>query len=163
MTIEDINALDRDAFVDKLGWIFEHSPWVAERAWGRRPFVSIDALHAAMMAEVDSATQEEQLALLQAHPDLGQRAKLSAASAQEQAGAGLDVLRPGDQERLRSMNASYRQKFGYPFLYAVKGHGGEDILVALVVRMENDPEEEFHIAVFEVARIARFRLEEVIA
>jgi OHCU decarboxylase len=162
MTLDDLNALDRDAFVDKLGWVFEHSPWVAERAWDRRPFASLDALHAAMTAEVEHATHEEQLALLCAHPDLGARAKLSAASAGEQAGAGLDQLSRKNYSRLQSMNAAYRQKFGFPFLYAVKGSNADSILIGLVIRIENDPEEEFPIALFEVFRIARFRLEGVI-
>jgi OHCU decarboxylase len=163
MTLDQLNALDRDAFVDKLGWIFEHSPWVAERAWARRPFTSLDALHAAMVAEVEHATHEEQLALLCAHPDLGARAKLSAASAGEQAGVGLNRLSKRDYDTLQSMNAAYRQKFGYPFLYAVKGSNADSILIGLVARIENDPEEEFPIALFEVFRIARFRLEAIIS
>ena len=162
MTLDQLNALDREAFVDQLGWIFEQSPWVAERAWTRRPFASLDALHSAMVDEVERAAHQEQLALLCAHPDLGARAKLSAASAGEQAGAGLNQLSPGDYGTLQSMNVAYRQKFGFPFLYAVKGNTWQDISVALVVRMENDPEEEFPIALFEVFRIARFRLEDVI-
>jgi len=162
MTLDHLNALDRASFVNQLGWIFEHSSWVAERSWERRPFASLDALHAAMVEEVEHATHEEQLALLCAHPDLGARAKLSAASAGEQAGAGLNQLNRKDYDTLQSMNSAYRQKFGFPFLYAVKGNTWEDISVALVVRMENDPEEEFPIALFEVFRIARFRLEGII-
>ena len=162
MTLDHLNALDRASFVNQLGWIFEHSSWVAERSWERRPFASLDALHAAMVEEVEHATHEEQLALLCAHPDLGARAKLSAASAGEQAGAGLNQLNRKDYGTLQSMNSAYRQKFGFPFLYAVKGNTWEDISVALVVRMENDPEEEFPIALFEVFRIARFRLEGII-
>ncbi len=162
MTIDEINALDQAGFVEKLGWIFERSPWVAERAWERRPFRSLDALHAAMVAEVERATYEEQLEFLRAHPDLGERAALTAASAAEQAAAGLDQLSPADFASLQSMNASYRQKFGFPFLYAVKGSNWQDILLGLVIRMEDDPEEEFHTALFEAARIARFRLEAII-
>ena len=161
MTLDDLNALPRGAFVDKLGWIFENSPWVAERAWDRRPFASLDALHSAMVSEVERATRDEQLALLRAHPDLRARAKLSAASQQEQ--GGLGTLSEGELRSLRSANHAYREKFDFPFLYAVKGSNWHDILLALVVRMDNDPEEEFHIALFEVFRIARFRLEAVIA
>src|SRR5262249_48264368 len=161
-TLDDVNKLSHAEFVNKLGWIFEHSPWVAERAWRHRPFASIDALHAAMVAEVERAAYADQLTLLCAHPDLGSRAKLSAASAGEQAGVGLNQLSTSDSDTLQSMNFAYRQKFGFPFLYAVKGSTSDDILLSLVVRMEHDPEEEFHIALFEVARIARFRLDGII-
>src|ERR1043166_9066681 len=89
MNIDEINMLSRTAFVDALGWVFEHSPWVAERAWKHRPFPSLAALHATMTREVEAASREEQLALLRAHPDLGARRKMSAASSNEQAGAGL--------------------------------------------------------------------------
>ena len=77
MTIADLNARDLDGFVDALGWVFEHSPWVAERAWVRAPFGSLDELHAAMVAAVAAASLDEQLALLRAHPDLGSRARMS--------------------------------------------------------------------------------------
>ena len=80
MTIEAINSLTLPAFVEALGWVFEHSPWVAERAWELRPFATVEALHAALRDEVERATREEQLALLRAHPDLGTRARVSAAS-----------------------------------------------------------------------------------
>src|SRR5439155_23726081 len=107
ITPNDLNALPRALFVERLGWIFKHSPWVTERAWDQRPFASLDALHAAMSAEVEGATRDEQLALLRAHPDLGARAKLSAASEQEQAGAGLDRLSPDQLARLMQLNAAY--------------------------------------------------------
>ncbi len=107
--------------METLGWVFEDSPWVAERAWAQRPFASREELHAAMTAEVECATHDEQLALLRAHPDLGARASMSAASAGEQAGAGLDRLTPEEFETLQQFNAAYREKFGFPFLYAVKG------------------------------------------
>ena len=80
MTLADLNTMDRAGFVDTLGRIFEHSPWVAERAWRHRPFATVAALHAAMVSEVETARPEEQLALLRAHPDLGTRAHISAAS-----------------------------------------------------------------------------------
>ena len=93
MTIGELNACDRAGFVDALGWIFEDSPWVADRAWDRRPFSGIEQLHAAMIGVVNEAPRHEQLALLRAHPDLGARARMSEASAGEQAKArarGLD-------------------------------------------------------------------------
>jgi 2-oxo-4-hydroxy-4-carboxy-5-ureidoimidazoline decarboxylase len=84
VTIDQLNSLPRSEFVETLGWVFEHSPWVAERAWQHRPFVSIAALHAAMVAEVERAPREEQLRLLGAHPDLGTRMQISTASVGEQ-------------------------------------------------------------------------------
>ena len=100
-----LDALDNEPFVAAVGWVFEHSPWVAERAWPRRPFASVDALHAAMAGIVARATREEQLALLRAHPDLGARARMSDASTGEQAGAGLDRLTAA---RVRAAAAAQR-------------------------------------------------------
>src|SRR6186997_1110103 len=88
MTLDDLNAGDRDGFVAALATIFEGSPWAAERAWRHRPFASLEALHQAMMTEVSTSSRDEQLGLLGAHPDLGTRARLTAASADEQSGAG---------------------------------------------------------------------------
>src|SRR5262245_50969744 len=113
MTLAEANTITRDRFVTSLGWVFEHSPWVAERAWNRRPFRSLEHLHEAMMAEVLAARADEQLALLRAHPDLGARARMSDASTGEQAGAGLDSLGRGDFDRLRTLTASYRERFGF--------------------------------------------------
>jgi len=159
VNIAAIDSLTRERFVETLGFVFEDSPWVAERAWARRPFSSVKELHTAMTAEVECATHDEQLALLRAHPDLGARARLSEASADEQAGAGLDQMTPEEFETLRQFNETYRCKFGFPFLYAVKGASMHDILVALAVRLDSPPEEEFRQALWEVYRIAWFRLE----
>jgi 2-oxo-4-hydroxy-4-carboxy-5-ureidoimidazoline decarboxylase len=136
---------------------------VAERAWHGKPFESVEALHAAMKSEVEQASREEQLALLRAHPDLGANAKMSRASVEEQAGAGLDRLTPDEYAEVRRLNAEYRHKFGFPFLYAVKGSTTHDILKALAQRLEGAPDEEFRVALEQVYRIARFRLEETFA
>jgi OHCU decarboxylase len=158
----ELNGLDQAGFVHAVGWIFEHSPWVAERAYDARPFASLDALHAAMTAEVERGTFAERLALLKAHPDLGARARLSTASAQEQAGAGLDSLTPGEFEQLQRLNTAYRNRFGFPFLLAVKGSTKHDVLRGLQARMEASAEDEFREALRQVYRIARFRLEDLI-
>jgi OHCU decarboxylase len=159
MNIADLNHLSQTEFVDKVGWAFENSSWVAERAWAHGPFASIDALHAAMVAEVEHATPEEQLALLCAHPDLGARAKMSGASAGEQSGAGLDHLASEEYAELMRLNADYRDEFGFPFLFAVKGSTKDDILKSLRERVAGSREEEFRTALEQVFRIARFRLE----
>jgi len=139
--------------------VFEHSPWVAEGAWNQRPFLSVDALHAAMVDVMSAAPQAAQLALLQAHPDLGARARMSEASAGEQAGAGLDRLSPDEFAQLHELNAAYRQKFGFPFLFAVKGSTKHDILAALQRRLRSSEQDEFAEALRQVYRIARFRLD----
>ena len=162
MTLTQINAHDRREFVEALGWIFEASPWVAERAWEMRPFAALDALYAAMVSVVSSATKDEQLTLLRAHPDLGARAAMSDASTREQEGAGLDTLTAAEMARLQALNGAYRARFGFPFLYAVRGSTKDDILDALERRLASTPEAEHEEALQQVFRIARFRLEETI-
>jgi len=160
--IADVNAMDLPAFVAALGWVFEHSPWVAERAWQKRPFLDAVALHAAMVRQVAGATKAEQLALLRAHPDLGTRARISGASSEEQAGAGLDRLTAEEFAQLQQLNEAYRQKFGFPFLYAVKGSSKYDILMALEQRLDSPVEAEFEEALRQVYRIAEFRLSDMV-
>jgi len=162
MTVGDLNVFDREEFVAALGWIFEDSPWVADRTWTARPFANLDDLHTAMIGQLMRANREEQLALLCAHPDLGTRARISPASTDEQAGAGLDQLNHQEFEFLQEMNSAYRKKFGFPFLYAVKGSTKHDILRALQLRLGASPEEEFDEALRQVQRIARFRLLETV-
>jgi 2-oxo-4-hydroxy-4-carboxy-5-ureidoimidazoline decarboxylase len=162
MTIGELNALDRADFAAALGWIFEDSPWVAERAWSARPFTSVESLHSAMIDRLAHGTAEEQLALLRAHPDLGTRARVSPASADEQAGAGLDQLTPREFEFLQELNSAYRNKFGIPFLFAVKGSTKHDIFRALEQRLTASPQVELEEALSQVRRIARFRLEETV-
>jgi 2-oxo-4-hydroxy-4-carboxy-5-ureidoimidazoline decarboxylase len=161
MTIAELNAYGWMAFVTALGWIFEDAPWVAERAWDRRPFGSLDDLHAAMVQVVGQATEAEQLALLRAHPDLGTRARVGAASAGEQRGAGLDRLTQDEFVRLQRLNDEYRSRFGFPFLFAVKGSTKDEVLAALEARGRAPRDAEFAEALRQVYKIARFRLEEV--
>lgn len=183
MTLAELNAKDRRAFVEAVGWTFEHSPWVAERAWEERPFSSLDALHDTMTGIVAAATYDEQIALLRAHPDLGtvrlkpdptgdasdvgrvrlQADRLSDASQREQTGAGLDTLTRDELDRLASLNAAYREKFGIPFLYAVRGSTTHDVLNALERRLPSTRDIEHEEALRQVYRIARFRLEDVIS
>jgi OHCU decarboxylase len=163
MTIEELDSLTRDEFRAAVGWVFEHSPWVAERAWERRPFGSLDALHTAMTEAVEQSARPEKLALLGAHPDLGTRARMSAASVGEQAGAGLDRLTPEEFARFQRLNSAYREKFGFPFLFAVKGRTKHDILKALERRSAGETEAEFRMALEQVYRIARGRLEGIMS
>lgn len=160
MTLPQLNALDRQEFVNALDWIFEDSPWVAERAWDRRPFDSLEHLHGVMTTVVDQAMKDEQLALLRAHPDLGTRARVSEASTGEQRGAGLDRLTADEFVRLKTLNDDYRRRFEFPFLFAVRGSTKHDILAALEARSKHSRAEEFAEALRQVYKIARFRLEE---
>jgi 2-oxo-4-hydroxy-4-carboxy-5-ureidoimidazoline decarboxylase len=162
MTLDELNACERDGFVAALGAIFEDSPWAAERTWRHRPFASVEALHRAMIVEVSASSRDQQLALLRAHPDLGTRARMTHASAGEQAGAGLDRLTPEEFDRLQQLNAAYREKFGFPFLFAVKGSTKHHVLAALAARLPAAPDDEFEEALRQVFRIAWFRLQDAI-
>jgi OHCU decarboxylase len=162
VTLAHVNSLDRATFVDAIGWIFEDSPWIAERAWHGRPFESIERLHETMAAVMFAASTERQLVLLRAHPDLGTKLKMTAASTGEQQRAGLDRLSPELIARLSELNALYREKFGFPFLFAVKGSTGADVLEALERRLACDRNAEFEEALQQVARIAWFRLESIV-
>jgi 2-oxo-4-hydroxy-4-carboxy-5-ureidoimidazoline decarboxylase len=162
MTLAELNALPRERFVQQLGWVFEDSPWVAERASELRPFATAEQLHSAMSRQVEQATPAEQLQLLCAHPDLGTRARMSEASAGEQGQAGLDRLTPGEHETLLALNRAYREKFGFPFLFAVRGSSKNEIIAALRQRIDSSPEAELKEALSHVYRIAAFRLEDAI-
>jgi 2-oxo-4-hydroxy-4-carboxy-5-ureidoimidazoline decarboxylase len=162
MTMAQVNAFDRESFVDKLGWVFEQSPWVAERTWDARPFANGQVLHEAMTKTMSDASEDEQLALLRAHPDLGTRARMSEVSVDEQAAAGLDRLTQSEFRELHHLNTQYKQKFGFPFLYAVKGGTKPDILAALAERLPRSHADEFQEALRQVTRIAQFRLEDAI-
>jgi OHCU decarboxylase len=162
MTLAQLNASTRDEFVAAIGWIYEHSPWVAERTWTERPFADTNALKRAMVGQVTAASREEQLALLRAHPDLGARVAMSEASVREQSGAGLAGLDAARLAHLRTLNDAYRARFGFPFLYAVKGASPEAILAALEARVHNAHGQEFDEALHQVHRIAGFRLADVL-
>jgi 2-oxo-4-hydroxy-4-carboxy-5-ureidoimidazoline decarboxylase len=162
LTIAELNDLDRGRFVDAVGWVFEDSPWVATQAWTQRPFADVDALHRSMVDVAAAAGRARQLALLRAHPDLGSRARMTDASRGEQAGAGLDRLTADDCSTLQRLTTAYRQKFGFPFLFAVKGSTSQQILAALERRLPRSADEEFAEAMQQAYRIARFRLDNLI-
>ena len=162
MTMAEINQLTPGEFVARVGWVFEESPWVAERAESARPFDSLETLCEALTRQVTAASEHEQLALLQSHPDLGARARVSPASAREQSLAGLDGLTQAEYDRLLQLNAAWKRKFGFPFLYAVKGADKYAIMEALERRLKSSREREFAEALAQVFRIARFRLGEIV-
>ena len=159
--VEALNGLSRGEFVARLGGIYEHSPWVAERAYDARPFASIDALHGAMQAAVLAAPSGDQLELIRAHPELLgklEAAALTQSSRSEQAGAGLDRCTPGEKARMQELNGRYRDRFGFPFIVAVKGLDWAAIIERMEARLPNSREAEIAAALHEIGRIARFRL-----
>jgi 2-oxo-4-hydroxy-4-carboxy-5-ureidoimidazoline decarboxylase len=160
LTIEDVNRADRETFVELLGSVYEHSPWVAERAWPDRPFESVDDLHGTMKHVVEDATRERRLELLRAHPDLGERTEMTDASVEEQASAGLDQLTPEQYEAFQRLNERYRDDFGFPFIMAVRDESPDAIRAAMEERVEHSRPEEFRTALDEVHTIARLRLDE---
>lgn len=162
-SMDELNGLGEIAFVDRLGGIYEHSPWVARGAWKQRPFASVETLHAAMEKTVAMATDSEKLDLIRAHPELAGRlavaGKLTESSRSEQASAGLDRCTPAEFERLQALNARYRARFGFPFIIAVRGLTREQIIGQMEQRLHNSPAQERVTCMREIGRIARFRLD----
>lgn len=161
--LDDINIMPLYAFLGAFGDVAEHSPWVAEGAWERRPFATREDVITAFAAAMRAAPREAQLALIRAHPDLATKAKLTQDSTSEQAGAGLDRLTPGEFARFTRLNDAYKTRFGFPFIFAVKGATKDQILDAFDERLGNSAEVEFETALTQIARIFRFRLEDRIS
>ena len=155
------STLGRDAFVALYGPVYEASPWVAEAVW---PLAAVgalddpDALAQAMREAVDAAPHEQRLALIRAHPQLAVAGAMADASVEEQRGAGLDQCSPEELAAFQQLNAAYLDRFGFPFVVAVKGLSRADILAAFAARLENDAEAEFATAIAEIHRIAGFRV-----
>jgi OHCU decarboxylase len=167
MTIAELNAAGRPSFVAAVGFAFEDSPWIAELAWERRPFPSLDALVTSMNAIVAESSIERRLALIAAHPDLAGRVaregRLTRASTNEQASAGLDQLGPDEIARFDELNAGYRARFEFPFVVCAREHTKDSILQALERRARNERSVEIQTALEEIGKIARLRLNDVIA
>ncbi len=163
MTLEQLNFASETEFIASLALIFEHSVWVAENVVSGRPFSSLENLHTAMVGVVKTAPLETQLTLIRAHPDLGAKLKMSQQSVSEQAGLGLDRLSPTEFERFSSLNTAYREKFGFPFIVAVRNHTRASILENFVIRLEHGVELEIETALGEIYKIAQFRLQDLIA
>ena len=163
------SRLDETEFVARFGGIFEHSPWIAERAFKLELGPAHDTaggLHNALCRVFRSASEKERLGVLTAHPDLAgklaQARRLTEDSTKEQASAGLDALTDSERERFAALNAAYVEKFGFPFIIAVKGRTREEILKAFETRIGNDRATEFATACRQVERIALLRLRDVL-
>ncbi|MDG0024152.1 2-oxo-4-hydroxy-4-carboxy-5-ureidoimidazoline decarboxylase [Trinickia sp. Y13] len=165
-TLEQLNTMPPEAFEAALSGIFEHSPWVAERAARRRPFGSIDALYAAMCEIVADAGAERQLALIDAHPELAGKAavqgQLTAESTREQSGAGLAHCSQEEFDTLQRLNEAYREKFGFPFILAVRGYDRAGVIANFEARLNNARSDELRTSLEQIYRIARFRIDDLV-
>jgi allantoate deiminase len=165
-TLRQLNEMPRDAFIAAIGHCFEHSPWIAERAWPNRPFASLSDLHEKLAAVVRSATTEEQLALIRAHPDLvgrlAREGRLTRESTAEQSAAGLTTLSAAEIETFERHNAAYREKFALPFVICARENKKDAILAAFPLRLKNTRDQEIATALEEIDKIARLRLADAI-
>jgi allantoate deiminase/N-carbamoyl-L-amino-acid hydrolase len=170
-TLSDLNRLDTAAFVEQLRGIYEHSPWIPERAASHRPFASVAALKLALQDAVTAAREDEQLSLLRAHPELAGKAaiagELTAESTGEQAASGLNRCSPDEYATLHELNAAYNGKFGFPFILAVKGPTGKGLTRQAIIatfrrRLGNQRRDEMMEALRQVHRIAEIRLNDLL-
>ncbi|MDP3979690.1 MAG: 2-oxo-4-hydroxy-4-carboxy-5-ureidoimidazoline decarboxylase [Pseudomonas sp.] len=160
------SRLSREDFVKVFADIYEHSPWVAEKAFELgldQSIDEVDGLHQRMADILLSASHEAQLALINAHPDLAGKAairgELTASSTSEQAGAGISECSAEEFARFTELNDAYKAKFGFPFIKAVKGSNRQQILAAFETRIHHSAEQEFQTALAEINKIALFRLQ----
>ncbi len=166
--IPEISALDRDAFVARLGFLFEGSPWIVADTWANRPWSSVSDLHVALLATVAAAGEELKVGLINAHPDLVGRAALagtlSRESTAEQRAAGLDpgALTPQEIAAFQQLNAQYQSRYGFPFVICARDHQKDDILLELERRAQHTREAEIQAALREIGRIAWWRLQDTV-
>ena len=162
--------MDKTGFMALFGSVFEHSPWIAGAVWDLGLTVRHDTaagLHLAFREVIHQSGREEKLALLRAHPELAvgvvSDEQLTESSQREQRGAGLDRCSAEEFSEFQKLNHAYVDKFGFPFIMAVKGSNRHDILKSFRARLDNSGDEEFETAVEQVIRIGRFRIESIFA
>lgn len=163
---ETLNQLDEAQFVTLFGALYEHSPWIACKAFSQRPFTSPDAVLEAMKTVMAQADEADQHALVRAHPELARRVgvdpTLTSASQAEQASAGLDRLTPAEYAQFNSLNTAYRDRFAMPFVICVRLSDKELILSEMARRVQNTPEVELRTALEQIDRIAALRFADVL-
>jgi OHCU decarboxylase len=164
--IHEAATLSHDAFVTHFAGVFEASPWIAEAAFRRGPFTSVDDLHAAMVSVVEEADRGVRQALIRAHPELAGKAaiagELTGESQREQAAAGLDALTPEQHRDLLALTAAYRERFSFPFVVCVREHTADSIIAAARARLDRDSDAEESTALAEIAKIAALRLQDLV-
>lgn len=161
-SIREINQMSQTEFVAAFGAVYEETPAIAHKIWSKRPFTSVTALQQQMATHVNRLPKSQQLTLIRAHPDLGSRAKMAPASIQEQSGVGLNRLSVREYKRFQALNRAYTEKFGFPFIAAVKNHTKDSILEAFEQRLSHSQTEEILKALAEINQIAAFRLKELV-
>jgi chitin deacetylase len=167
-TLAELNALPREAFVARLGEVFEHSPWVAGAACGRRPFASVDALHQAMVDAVAAAPAAARLALVRGHPELAGReaseGALTADSSTEQGRLGFTTLSHAEFEHVAGINRRFRERFGFPCIVALALHATRASVIAEMERAcEGTPEAALARALGQIGHITRARLDKIVS
>ena len=166
ISLAALNALAQNEFVEIVGPVFEHSPWIAKMTWVAKPFASVARLHAALAETVKFSGEAQQLALIRAHPDLvGKLAlagALTKASTGEQASAGLDKLSPAEISLFQKNNAAYQAKFDFPFVICARRNKKAAILAGFEKRLTNTRGQEIKTALEEIFKIAELRLRDLI-
>jgi OHCU decarboxylase len=166
LTLAEADSLSREDFARIFGGVFEHSPWIVEITWDKRPFASFERLHDEFCQTVLNASEEKQMALICAHPDLVGRAALAGAltreSTSEQASAGLNKLSADEIDAFQKYNSAYREKFEFPFIICARLNKKEAILAGFELRLKNTREAELQAALKEIFKIAEFRLRDLI-
>ncbi len=167
ISLEELNALGQGEFVRRVGPLFEHSPWIAEAAWSKRPFADSESLQRALCETVNNAADAKKLALIRAHPDLAGRAALTGTltreSANEQTTAGLNRLSSEEIILFKERNTAYQGKFGFPFVICARLNKKEAMLQGLELRLKNSREVEVKTALAEIFKIAELRLHDLIS
>jgi 2-oxo-4-hydroxy-4-carboxy-5-ureidoimidazoline decarboxylase len=165
ITLAELNKLDRAEFIRIVGPVFEHSPWIAQATWPQRPFVTVEQLHTTLCETVRTASTEQKLALIRAHPDLVGRAALAGTltreSKGEQASAGLNALSSAEIALFQKQNLAYRAKFGFPFVICARLNKKDAILAGFEKRLQNSPQQEVQAALEEIFKIAELRLRDL--
>lgn len=162
LNLRELNALSREEFIQVIGPVFEHSPWIAEKTWPQRPFASCEHLHEALCQTVIAGNEQSKLALIHVHPDLAGRVELTDASSREQTSANLTQLSLEEMDSFLKYNRQYREKFGFPFVICARLNKKEAILAAFPVRLQNSVEQEKETALQEIFKIADLRLREIV-
>jgi OHCU decarboxylase len=163
VALEEVNSLGKHEFVARLGGVFEHSPWIAEQAWHRRPFRSLAALHTTMMEIIRNETRARQLTLVRAHPELAGAEALTVDSSSEQGRLGFNALSKKELEEMTELNRRYREKFGFPCIVALRLHRDRaSVMAEIERRLNNHQQEEIRNALEQIGHITRGRLEKLL-
>ena len=161
-SIDQINELTKNDFIDVFGNVFEKTYWIANKTFNSKPFKSFDELLSIIMQNYENSSKEECLKIFNEHPELAVEKKLTEDSQKEQTGASLNRCSNEEFNEFKNLNIEYRKKFGFPFIIAVKGKNKNEILNNFRKRIKNEVSAEFNEAKLQVKKIATFRLNEII-